>query len=137
MPKIIENKENRFIVYTEQWYQRSWRPMMAFVYMMLCILDYAVRPAINYIVYRKSSNLSETVSIIKDLDAPVQIKVLEMAKEDTIKPILTEFVHLAFGAILGVAAFSRGQRKNFYDGTIIEESIERKNNVDNVKMEKE
>ncbi len=118
---------SKFIVYTEQWYQRSWRPMMAFVYMLLCILDYGVRPMINYIIYKKSNNLAETVSIIKDLDSVVQIKIIELIKEETLKPILSEFVHLAFGAILGVAAFSRGQRKNFLEGSIEENYISKNN----------
>lgn len=119
----VDKVDNKFIVYTEQWYQRSWRPMMAFVYMMLCVLDYGVRPLVNYIIYKKSDNLADVVSTIKDLDPVVQVKVIDSMKEETLKPILSEFVHLAFGAILGVAAFSRGQRKNFLEGSIEENYI--------------
>ncbi|MEM5877621.1 MAG: hypothetical protein QXF12_01950 [Candidatus Aenigmatarchaeota archaeon] len=119
----MEKKSEKIIRYSEQWYQRSWRPMMAFIYMLLCVLDYCVRPMINYIAHKKTYDLPEIVHTIKDLDSVVQIKVLEVSKEDVIKPILPEFVHLAFGAILGVAAFSRGYRKSFYEGSIeIEEN---------------
>ncbi|MEM4260718.1 MAG: hypothetical protein QXG00_05770 [Candidatus Woesearchaeota archaeon] len=126
----MERRDSKFITYTEQWYQRSWRPMMAFVYMILCILDYGVRPLVNYMIYKKSNDLSEIVSIIEDLDSAVQIKIIDLMKEETIKPILSEFVHLAFGAILGVAAFSRGQRKNFLEGSIKENYIIRNNEID-------
>lgn len=102
--------------YVEMWYQRTWRPMMAAIYMFLCILDYGIRPMINY--YQSTTfNLAAIVETIKPLEPIVQIEVINAAKQETITPILTEFVHLAFGAILGVAAFSRGSAKGFSEGS--------------------
>lgn len=102
--------------YAEMWYQRTWRPMMAAIYMILCVLDYGVRPMINY--YQSTNfNLAYIVQTIEPLESVVQIEIINAAKRESILPILTEFVHLAFGAILGVAAFSRGAAKGFSEGS--------------------
>lgn len=102
--------------YAEKWYQRMWRPTMAAIYMLLCILDYGVRPMINY-YQAKDVDVIEIVQEIKDLQPSVQMQIIEQSRQDYIDPILTEFVHLSFGAILGVAAFSRGAHKNFAQGS--------------------
>lgn len=99
----------------ETWYQRMWRPMMAAIYMMLCVLDYGVRPAVNYFT-TKRYNLQEIVRTIKDLDPMVQLKVLEQSKVEAMPPILNEFTHLAFGTILGISAFSRSLSKGDFGG---------------------
>lgn len=102
--------------YAEHWYQRAWRPSMAFIYMILCVLDYGVRPMVNYF-QAKEYDLPEIIMTIQDLDPAVQVQVLTQSKQNVIDPILTEFVHLSFGAILGVAAFSRGAGKGFAEGS--------------------
>ena len=100
----------------EMWYQRMWRPGMAAIYMFLCILDYGVRPMINY--YQSTNyDLPMVVRTIENLEPSAQIEVLRLSSQKPIDPILTEFVHLAFGAILGVAAFSRGSSKGFAEGS--------------------
>lgn len=102
--------------YAERWYQRAWRPSMAFIYMMLCVLDYGVRPMVNYF-QAKEYDLPEIIMNITDLDPAVQVQVLSQSKQNVIDPILSEFVHLAFGAILGISAFSRGASKGFAEGS--------------------
>jgi len=98
--------------YVEKWYQRAWRPSMAFVYMILCIIDYGVRPFINYYEKNKQHDLTKIVKEIKEISDPmVQIKLLEYNSKEKFEPILNEFVHLAFGAILGISAFSRNEEK--------------------------
>lgn len=116
MKPINDDRSYQFGDYIEKWYQRGWRPMMAAIYMLLCVLDYGVRPMINY-AFSKQYNLAETVFIIQELDPSVQAMALTQSKQVLIDPILTEFVHLAFGAILGVAAFSRGSEKGFTTGS--------------------
>lgn len=102
--------------YAEKWYQRMWRPSMAAIYMLLCVLDYGVRPMINY--YQATEvDVIEIVQEIEDLQPSVQMQIIEQTRQEYIPPILTEFVHLAFGAILGVAAFSRGSQKGFAQGS--------------------
>ena len=116
MPNQEDGKGYNLGDYAERWYQRMWRPMMAGIYMFLCVLDYGVRPMINY-AFSKQFNLAETVFIIKDLEPTVQVRILDNSKQVLMDPILTEFVHLAFGAILGIAAFSRGSEKGFTTGS--------------------
>ena len=111
---MVKYNENNTII--EMWYQRSWRPMMAFVYMMLCILDYGVRPVINY-YQTKILDLPAVVSAIQPLEPIVQIEILNTYKTERFSPILTEFVHLTFAAVLGIAAFSRGSGKGFIEGS--------------------
>jgi len=98
-------------IYIESWYQRSWRPLMAGLYLLLCLLDYGIRPVVNFQMLRRF-NLVETVSVIKDLDSTVQVQIIEVLRNsEAVPPILTEFVHISFGAILGVAAYSRTMEK--------------------------
>jgi hypothetical protein len=94
-----------------RWFQSFWRPAMATLYLFLCLLDYGIRPVANYFQI-KHFDLVQTVSIIKDLEPTVQIQVLQLQKDkEPWVPILNEFVHLAFGAILGVSAWTRGNEK--------------------------
>lgn len=96
---------------SEKWYQRSWRPAMAGLYLLLLLIDYAIRPAVNYWEYQKFE-LVTTVSAITELEPTVQIQLIQTLREgQAIPPILTEFVHLAFGTILGAAAYTRGREK--------------------------
>lgn len=100
---VAERQETKF--------QKYWRPACAGVYLFLVVVDYAVRPAINYLL-RKDFDLANTVAEIINLDPAVQVKIIEtVANAEAITPILPEFVHLAFGAILGAAAYTRGKEK--------------------------
>ena len=91
--------------------QKYWRPSMAILYLFLCLLDYGVRPVVNQ-YYANKFDLSATVEAIQPLDPAVQVKALEIAARNEIwPPILNEFVHLAFGAILTAAATTRGLEK--------------------------
>lgn len=84
---------------------------MAVLYLLLVFLDYGVRPVVNQ-VYANKFDLSATVEAIKPLEPVVQVKALEIAARNEIwPPILNEFVHLAFGAILSASAATRGFEK--------------------------
>lgn len=101
---IDRNKKDNFI-------QKYWRPSMAVLYLLLCSLDYGIRPVANQ-YYAKQFDLATTVQEIKDLEPATQIRALEIASRNEIwPPILNEFVHLAFGAILTGAAVTRGLEK--------------------------
>ncbi len=91
--------------------QKYWRPSVAILYLILCLLDYGVRPIVNQ-YYAKQFDLTVTVEAIKPLESVVQVKALEIAARNEIwPPILNEFFHLAFGAILTAAATTRGLEK--------------------------
>jgi len=91
-----------------------WRPSVAFIYLFLNLIDYAVRPILNYIL-EANLDISSIAASIKNLDPVVQVKAMELlTSTHLMAPILPEFFHVAFGAILGAAAFTRGQEKIAY-----------------------
>lgn len=95
----------------DDWFNKSWRPAMALLYFFLCVLDYGIRPLTN-IIESKKFDLVKTVEIIHELPAATQVQLLQLSKDkEPWPPILNEFVHVAFGAILGVAAYTRGTEK--------------------------
>lgn len=94
----------------EKWYQ-TWRPAMAYLYMILCIGDYIIRPAVNY-KSNRDFDFTKAVESVKGLDSGVQVGAIGLLKDKGfISPILNEFVHLAFGAVLGISAFGRNQER--------------------------
>ncbi len=95
----------------DNFFQKYWRPAMAGLYMLLMILDYGVRPVVNQ-YYANKFDLATSVAAISELDPSVQVKALDIASRNEIwPPILNEFVHLAFGAILTASAATRGMEK--------------------------
>jgi hypothetical protein len=76
----------------EDWMNRKWRPAMGWTYMFICILDFAVFPVLWSIIQATHSG---TVSTQWD---PITLRGAGL-------------FHMAMGAILGIAAWSRGQEK--------------------------
>jgi hypothetical protein len=76
----------------EDWMNRKWRPAMGWTYMFICILDFAVFPVLWSII---QATYSGTVSTQWD---PITLRGAGL-------------FHMAMGAILGIAAWSRGQEK--------------------------
>ena len=76
----------------EDWMNRKWRPAMGWTYMFICILDFAVFPILWSIA---QAAYSGTISTQWD---PITLKGAGL-------------FHMAMGAILGIAAWSRGQEK--------------------------
>jgi hypothetical protein len=76
----------------EDWTTRKWRPMMAWMYMCICILDFALFPILWSI-----------------LQAYYDGQVTSQWDPLTLKG--AGLFHMAMGAVLGVAAWSRGQEK--------------------------
>lgn len=74
-------------VNTETWFIKTWRPSMAWVYMAICLFDFIIAPTGSavLITFYKS-----TIPVWKSL-------TLEGGG----------IIHVAFGAILGVAAWGR------------------------------
>ena len=76
---------------TEDWMIKKWRPSMGWTYMVICILDMAVFPVLWSVVQVMTG-------------APlVQWNPLTLQGAG--------LSHLAMGAVLGVAAWSRGREK--------------------------
>lgn len=99
----------------EHGFKKFWRPIAAYIYLAICIFDFMGMPI--YIGLQNQQVNAEAFAEIRSLaDKDVQMKALEQldlgSKDWT--PLTLQgggLFHLAFGAILGVAAFTRGQEK--------------------------
>jgi hypothetical protein len=80
----------------EHWVKAYWRPAMGWLYMSINLMDFIVFPIISMIL-------------------PVVYKAFGVQLAYTPWQSLTlsngGMIHVAFGAILGVAAYTRGQEK--------------------------
>ena len=76
----------------EPWMKSMWRPAMGWLYMLMCFSDFVAFPIISMFLpqFVKSMTYIPWKSITLDNGG---------------------LIHMAFGAILGVAAWTRGQEK--------------------------
>lgn len=79
----------------QDWMTTKWRPMMAVTYMLINICDFIVFPVMFTIVQFWETQAAN--------DAFRQWQPLSLQGGG--------FIHLAFGAILGISAWTRGQEK--------------------------
>lgn len=90
----------------ETWINTKWRPMMAWMYFVVCITDFILFPLLWSIL---QASINGTVTQW----SPITLQGAGL-------------FHLAMGAIIGVAAWSRGQEKlnlsNPYVTTNIQEA---------------
>jgi hypothetical protein len=80
----------------EHWVKSFWRPAMGWLYMLICFMDFVGFPLLTIFL-------------------PIIFKPFGLVMPYTAWQSLTlsngGLIHLAFGAILGVSAFTRGQEK--------------------------
>ena len=88
--KSKETSENK-----EDWMQKKWRPMMAIMYMVVCVFDFIIFPIMFTIVQFWEVEAAN--------DAFRQWQPLTL--------IGAGLFHMAMGAVLGITAWSRGQEK--------------------------
>ena len=79
----------------EDWMQKRWRPAMGWMYMMVCIFDFIIFPILWAVIQFWESSVAN--------DAFRQWNPLTLQGAG--------LFHMAMGAVLGVAAWSRGQEK--------------------------
>ena len=79
----------------EDWIQKKWRPMMAIMYMVVCIFDFIVFPIGFTIVQFWETHANN--------DAFRQWQPLTL--------VGAGLFHMAMGAVLGIAAFGRTREK--------------------------
>ena len=84
------------------WFNHRWRPAAAWVYMVICVLDFALFP-----IFWSILQAHQGISITQWVPLTLQGAGL---------------FHMAYGAILGVTAWSRGKEKitameNHYQGS--------------------
>lgn len=81
----------------EHWVRAYWRPAMGWLYMLICAMDFVVFPTIAMFM-----------PVFYKLSAAITLNYVAW---QSITLSNGGLMHLAFGAILGVAAWSRGQEK--------------------------
>lgn len=81
----------------EHWVRAYWRPAMGWLYMVICAMDFVVFPTIAMFM-----------PVFYKLFASITLNYVAW---QSITLSNGGLMHLAFGAILGVAAWSRGQEK--------------------------
>ena len=79
----------------EDWMQKKWRPMMAVMYMMVCVFDFILFPIMFTVVQFWEVQAAN--------DAFRQWNPITLGGGG--------LFHVAMGAVLGVSAWSRGQEK--------------------------
>jgi hypothetical protein len=79
----------------EDWMTKKWRPMMAIMYMCVCVFDFIVAPILWAVVQFWETSAAN--------DAFRQWSPLTLQGAG--------LFHMAMGAVLGITAWSRGQEK--------------------------
>jgi hypothetical protein len=80
----------------EHWAKSYWRPAMGWLYMAMCAFDFIIFPLITIVLPIVEANIGIAMPYN-------EWKSLTLSNGG--------MIHLAFGAILGVAAYTRGQEK--------------------------
>lgn len=92
--------DSRSKVTEENWIRSYWRPGMGWLYMLICFVDFVFFPMLAMFVPAILRNFGvENTSYV-----PWESLTLSNGG----------MIHLAFGAILGVTAWTRGQEKIRY-----------------------
>jgi hypothetical protein len=94
----------------ESWFIHYWRPAAAWVYLIICIFDFMIMPVWHL---RSQGSLNNIYEISMRLRPEDQLQaIVQLAKRTSWEPITVSdgsMFHLSFGAILGVAAWTRGR----------------------------
>ena len=99
----------------ENWWSENWRPMSALVYLLICMFDFIIMPTVYEISNKKIDQASVVEYALRFSEPAVQSQVIEtMSAKRAWSPITLEatgLLHIAFGALLTGAAWTRGQEK--------------------------
>ena len=95
---------------TERWFVKYWRPAAAWIYLLICLFDFVLMPLY---VSKTNHTMDEIVTVSMRLRPEDQLNALiNLSRKNNWQPLtLAEsgMFHVAFGAILGVAAWTRGR----------------------------
>lgn len=94
----IDNKivDSQLEKQEEHWMKSYWRPAMGWLYMIMCAMDFIIFPIISMFIpiFYKAAGVQIAYT-------PWQSLTLSNGG----------MIHIAFGGILGIAAYTRGQEK--------------------------
>lgn len=103
----------RRVIKRESWL-RSWRHVAAYVYLTICLFDFVAMPIVYELFHRKMDEMT-LIGAVKPLDPLTQVELVKTLNQgDKWSPLTlgeNGLFHVAFGAILGVAAWTRGNEK--------------------------
>lgn len=94
----VDNKmvDQAIKIQDEHWLKAYWRPAMGWLYMLICFMDFVAFPALTMFL----------PALLKGFGQNIQYTAWQSLSLSN-----GGLIHIAFGAILGVAAWSRGQEK--------------------------
>lgn len=91
-----ETTDQKSQIITEHWIRAYWRPAMGWLYMAICAFDFIIFPIIAIFIPVIMKYFGITFSYVPWIPLTLSNGGL---------------IHMSFGAILGVAAWSRGQER--------------------------
>jgi hypothetical protein len=95
-----------------KWLRSMWRPLAAVTYLAICIFDFIIAP---YYVQAQPHDLAEIFKYVLQMPVEQQSEALNIMMNKGDWQSLTlqggGLFHIAFGAILGAAAWTRGMEK--------------------------
>lgn len=93
---------------------QQWRHFAAYIYLFICLFDFVAMP-IAYEIFHRALGPVELIAAARSLEPAAQIEIIKIfssgARWDPLTLGETGLFHIAFGAILGVAAWTRGHEK--------------------------
>jgi hypothetical protein len=100
--------------YSEQWYSKSWRPAVAFIYMAICVFDFALLPL--YFAHINSGIVATHLAdaALKFTPEQQMAALRQLHNMLAWQPVTLQahgFFHGSMAALLGVAAYQRSQEK--------------------------
>lgn len=94
---------------------QSWRHFAAYVYLGICLFDFVLMP-IAYELFHRSLGPVALIQASRGLDPAAQVEIIKtFSANERWEPLTlgeTGLFHIAFGAILGVSAWTRGREKH-------------------------
>ena len=94
----------------EKWFVKYWRPAAAWIYLSICVFDFVLMP-----IYTARTNLKleQVIQVSRQVREEDRLPAITtLLKKNSWEPLtLAEngMFHISFGAILGVAAWTRGR----------------------------
>jgi hypothetical protein len=107
--KEFDKKYPEMIWRERHWIDKHWRPCAAIVYLIICLFDFIIAPLLFGMRTEGSQTLANSV---KGLDSDIAISIIHASSPW--EPLTLKgsgLFHVAFGAILGVAAWTRGSEQ--------------------------
>lgn len=98
---------------SENWLTSNWRPIAFYVYALICIWDFVIMPTWLQVGYNDITRTEAIQSSLRYTNESLQVLTLLLTQQ-TWDPLTLRAggtFHLAFGAILGAASYTRGREK--------------------------